>query len=298
MSAICLMLAACSAAQELLPKFSASLKPNGKIIISWRNNYPVVKQISIQRSADSLRNFTTLLSVPDPTVPENGFVDAKAPGPHLFYRMFILLDSNRYLFTKSMRAALDTAVIVEKNIDVEEPDANLSRAEKSRLSYPQKTNENPSVSAPDKIERAPAIKLNKIFFIKKQDALIGQFFESSFNKFRDSILHKTKDTLVFAQGDTILLKPFARKEAYKVSSYVYTNKDGNVIISLPNPTAGKYDVKFLETDATELFEIKEVRNPTLIVDKTNFVHSGWFRFELYEDGKLKEKNKLFIPKEF
>ena len=47
-----------------------------------------------------------------------------------------------------------------------------------------------------------------------------------------------------------------------------------------------------------LFELTEIKDPSLIVDKTNFQHAGWFRFELYDGDQLKEKNKLFIPKEF
>ena len=47
-----------------------------------------------------------------------------------------------------------------------------------------------------------------------------------------------------------------------------------------------------------MFELSEIKDPTLIVDKTNFQHAGWFRFELYDGDQLKEKNKLFIPKEF
>ncbi|HVM90099.1 MAG TPA: hypothetical protein VMT76_18065 [Puia sp.] len=296
LSALGLILCFTVAAQETLPGFSASLKPNGKIIISWRNNYTVVTQISIQRSNDSLKNFTTLLSVPDPSVSENGFVDSKAPNKNMFYRLFIVLENGKYLFTKSKKAIADAPVAEEKII--EEPDDNLSKAEKSRLSYLQKNNNISSVNAPDKIGNAPAIKLNKIFFLKKQDTLIGQLFENSMRKFRDSILHKTKDTLVFREGDTVWIKPFVPKEVYKVSSFVFSNKDGNIMIVLPEAGKKKYGVRFLEADATELFEIKDIKEPTLIVDKTNFIHSGWFRFELYEDGKLKEKNKLFIPKEF
>ena len=40
-------------AQETLPGFTASLKSNGKVLISWRNGYPAINQISIQRSTDS-----------------------------------------------------------------------------------------------------------------------------------------------------------------------------------------------------------------------------------------------------
>src|SRR6185312_11120768 len=90
-------------AQDTLPHFSATNRGAGKILISWHNNYPVVTQISIQRSAYSLKYFTTLLTVPDPTLPENGAVDGKAPAPDMFYRLFIVFDNGRYLFTASRR---------------------------------------------------------------------------------------------------------------------------------------------------------------------------------------------------
>ena len=293
---ICLLYATITAAQETLPKFSASLKPNGKVIISWHNNYPVVSQISIQRSFDSLKNFTTLLTVPDASVAENGFVDSKAANTRMFYRLFIVLDNGKYIFTKSKRPAPDTVTTKEKNTD--DNDNALSKSEQQRLTYIQKNKDSIFINGPDKINAAPAINLVKIFFIKKQDTLIGQLFEKSVRRFRDSILTKTKDTLVFKDADTILIKPFVPKEVYKVSIYVFTNKDGNITIALPGAGNKKYNVRFFETDASELFEIKEIKQSPLIVDKTNFVHAGWFRFELYEDGILKEKNKFFIPKDF
>src|SRR5579863_1256485 len=94
-------------AQDTLPKFSLSAKVNGKVIISWRNNFQSVTQVSIQRSYDSTKNFTTLLSVPDPAIPENGFVDGKAPHQNMFYRLFIVLDNGSYIFSKSKRAMPD-----------------------------------------------------------------------------------------------------------------------------------------------------------------------------------------------
>ena len=44
-------------AQDTLPRFSVTARGTGKILISWHNKYPDVLQISIQRSADSLKNF-------------------------------------------------------------------------------------------------------------------------------------------------------------------------------------------------------------------------------------------------
>ena len=57
-------------------------------------------------------------------------------------------------------------------------------------------------------------------------------------------------------------------------------------------------MKFFDEDDKLLFELSEIRDPDLTLDKTNFRHSGWFRFELYDGDQLKEKNKFFIPKEF
>src|SRR6266700_1314253 len=94
-------------AQDTLPGFTASLKSSGKVLISWRNGYPSVNQISIQRSTDSLRNFTTLLTVPDPQIPENGFVDSKPGSSKMYYRIFILFPNSKYMFTKSRRPLLE-----------------------------------------------------------------------------------------------------------------------------------------------------------------------------------------------
>src|ERR1700722_14568687 len=95
-------------AQDTLPRFSATARGPGKILISWHNNYPVVTQISIQRSTDSLKNFATLLTVPDPKLPANGAVD-KAPHPNFYYRPFVVLDNGKYLFTPSRRPHSVTA---------------------------------------------------------------------------------------------------------------------------------------------------------------------------------------------
>jgi hypothetical protein len=291
-----LLSALITTAQETLPKFSASLKQNGRIIISWRNNYQVTNQISIQRSYDSLKDFTTFLTVPDASVAENGFVDTKAANSHMFYRLFIVLDSGKYIFTKSKKPAPDTAVANAKNM--EEDNNVLAKTESLRLSYLQKNNTSQTIIAPDKINATPGITLNKRIFIKKQDSVIGQLFEKDLRKFKDSILAKTKDTLVFKENDTILIRAFVPKEVYKISSFVFANKDGNVNIALQDADNKKYSVRFLEIDGSALFELKEIKQAFLIVDKTNFVHAGWFRFELYEEGRLKEKNKFFIPKDF
>lgn len=83
--------------------------------------------------------------------------------------------------------------------------------------------------------------------------------------------------------------------AFRPSLYVYTNTEGNVNISLSDLNAHHYSVRFFDEGNKPLFEVKNIQQSPLILDKSNFLHSGWFSFELYEDDKLKEKSKFFIP---
>jgi len=79
---------------------------------------------------------------------------------------------------------------------------------------------------------------------------------------------------------------------------VYTEKDGNVRIVLPDALSKNYNIKFFDINSLPIFEIKRVKEPMLILEKTNFLQAGWYKFELYQDGVLKEKNKFNIPKDF
>jgi len=81
------------------------------------------------------------------------------------------------------------------------------------------------------------------------------------------------------------------------STHIFTGKDNNVIISLPNAIHKKYSVKFYDEDGTLLFELKRITQDYLTLDKSNFLHSGLFIFELFEDRIIVERHKFFIPKD-
>jgi hypothetical protein len=224
-------------AQDTLPKFSVKNVGNNRIIISWTNNYHVVKQISIQRSADSLKNYKTILSVPDPTNKENGYVDTKAPYANMFYRLFIVLDGSSFQFTTPKRPTIDTTQVV--------------------MTTEQK-------------------KLLDPFSIEVNRPARGM------------------DSVLKTNGLDTRNKP----AIWVPSVYVYTAKDGNIHLNLPEEDTKKYSVKFYDENNHFLFEIKDLKESSLILDKTNFYHAGWFKFELFEGDQLKEKNKFYINKEF
>jgi hypothetical protein len=90
-----------------------------------------------------------------------------------------------------------------------------------------------------------------------------------------------------------------KPNAFAPSLYVYTERDGYLRIKLPDADKPKkYSIKFFEENDNFLFELKEIKEKTFKLDKTNFYHAGWFKFELYEENKLIEKHKFYLEKDF
>ncbi|MEO6252516.1 MAG: hypothetical protein ABIO79_04390 [Ferruginibacter sp.] len=94
------------------------------------------------------------------------------------------------------------------------------------------------------------------------------------------------------------VKPEIKKEPVSyVSRYIYTGKDNNIVINLPDFNTNKYVVKFYDEETRSLFELNKITEGYLIVEKVNFLHAGWFFFEIYKNEVLLEKNKFYIPKD-
>lgn len=215
-------------AQDTLPKFSVKNAGNNRVIIGWVNNFENIRQISIQRSFDSISGYKSILTVADPTTQQNGYADMKATNDHMFYRLYILLDKGVYLFSDAKKPVRDSNWKLDPL----------------------------------------TIKINKL----------------------------TGDDSV-AVPNPVINK--SRPNAFTPSLYVYTYRDGYVRISLPDEEKPKkYAIKFFEEDETFLFELKDFKEKDFKIDKANFYHAGWFRFELYEDGKLMEKHKFYLDKDF
>lgn len=246
------------AAQDTLPNFTVKNMGNNRIIIGWVNNLPDVKQISIQRSFDSLTGYKTILTVPDPTAVQNGYADMKAINDHMFYRLYIQQDKGMYQFSKAKKPFKDTSKLAE-------PVAKTDPTIKTENISPTD-----SVRIMDSVTKAKP-------FVVKIDGFPGT------------------DSIAAPNPVTVKNKP----TAFVPSLYVYTNRDGYVRVSLPDDEKPKkYSIKFFDEDNTLLFELKDIKQKTFKLDKTNFYHAGWFKFELYEDGKLLEKHKFYLEKDF
>ena len=204
-------------AQDTLPKFSLRNVGNNRVIIGWINQFPTIRQISIQRSFDSLTNFKTILTVADPKAVQNGFADTKAPNDHMFYRLFYAMEGGSFYFTETKKPILDTASTASEGGD---------------RNYGTKPVADPALAS------------------------------------------------------------------FMPSFYVFTNKTGYLQLNLPNADQKKYMLKFYEEDDSFLFELKDLKDGALTLDKANFHHAGWFKFELYDGERIVEKHKFYISKDF
>jgi hypothetical protein len=221
-----LLITCCSAAslfaQDILPGITVK-NLSGKIIVSWKNEYKQpVTTINIQRSYDSLKNYTTIGSVLNPQNQENGYADATPPYNKMYYRVFIAFEGGSYIISTPVRPVKDTSA------------ANMAV---TRFPWEKDPRSDSTATVP----------------------------VNSANNFP--------------------------------SKWIYTAKDNNVVLYLPGAVSKKYTATFFDELENKLFELTNLKEEYLIIEKVNFIRSGWYRFELFESGQLVEKNKFFIPKD-
>ncbi len=246
-------------AQDTLPNFTIKNLGNNRTQISWINPFETIVQLSVQRSFDSLRNFRTIFSPTIPASRQNGYLDTKTPaGATVYYRIYYVMAGGAYFFTPSKKAA--TGVDFTSNMSAAEP--------------------------------------GELITIRLREAIIGQLNAQQYKHFRDSMIYQTKDTLFALSPTEILIRPYAAKQMWKASQYIFSTREGFINIKLPNAGTKNYRVIFFEEDGTQLFEITKIKEPVLTIDKANFIHAGWFLFDLYENGVLLERNKFYVARDF
>ncbi|OIR13114.1 hypothetical protein GALL_54980 [mine drainage metagenome] len=283
--------------------FSVNDLGKGKVQVSWNNPYETCVQLSVQRSYDSIRLFQTIFTAQSPELPTNGFVyNVGDQNVKMYYRVFYVLEGGNYFFTHSKAILASSlqkagAYINSSSENNEFKTDEIFRSSKMRRVNPDIIISNLKANHPSSSAKPVGEKLVNIYFHRK-DSLIQTVEYSDFKRFSDSILSKTKDTLYAIDRYDAILMPYIPINVWKPSEYIFTDHTGDITINLKEVKKHNYRISFFEEDKTPLFEIKHLKEPELILDKENFMHSGWFYFELFEDDKLKEKNKFFIAKEF
>jgi hypothetical protein len=267
-------LATCSIAQaqDTLPKFTLLKIGKNKAQISWSNVFTNCTQVSVQKSYDSLRFYTTIFSTQSPTLPVNGFIDKDfIDAVKIYYRIFYVLEDGSYFFTTS-KAVYGEVAIIKKPV-------NVSKAEQEADAKAEIT---------DKYNVYKSTKDSLFVTLQLQD----------WRLFRDSVRRETKDTLINIAPFDFLIKTYVAKPIWRPSKYVFVGKNGTPVMALSNAKNEKYKLIFYEEDNSILYELKTITEDYLYIDKANFIKSGWYNFELFNHDVLIDKNRIYIEPNF
>jgi hypothetical protein len=262
--------------QDTLPKVSVKHK-QAKVIVSWVNPFPDVVLINIQRSADSLKNFKTILSVADPGGLTNGFLDSKAPDLKQFYRLYVQREGGKYFFTDPIKPTPDTARPKPKNT----PAATKTTTPRTATLPPA-----------DPIPTEPTQPQNGSGGDESDPRNAN--FKPEKNSSQKVKFSNTKspgaDTSKVAQAPVREMKP--------PPVYIFVNSIGQVIVITPEDKKSLYTVKFVtESSGQPALTLAKIKDSHITLDKTNFHSSGWYKCEIYENEKYRSNLRVFIPKD-
>jgi len=218
-------------AQKILPDISVN-NLNNNIVISWKNEYKVpVTNISIQRSYDSLKNYTTIGSVLSPTSYENGYSDNNPPYNRMYYRVFIAFEGGSYLITQPVRPVKQ--VTIDSVAEQRYPWQTNPFAD-SALQIPPTAPTLPQINKPPVITKTePAYPSKRIFTSKLSSVVIHlplasttnyivKFFDESGNKVFE--LNKLKDEYLILDKMNFRHSGWYFFEIYNNSELIEKNK--------------------------------------------------------------------------
>jgi hypothetical protein len=240
-------------AQASLPEFSAIVK-KGTTIISWNTPAEKLTLLVIQKSTDSINNFKSVASMPDPNTPNNGYVDKNNPTQLFFYRIFYVGVNGKYYFTRSSRATKEAMPTELKNFVKD--------------------------TLPEKNKGVPAAMPLPEYIPKKETI--------------DALKINEEKSLATKFQITIETEKIGAESTLKTNPFLFINKENNLMLFLPDIHKRKFHLHVYKEDGSTIFQMRNIKDPQLLIDKSNFIYSGWFKYEIFEGEQLKEKGRFLI----
>lgn len=261
-----------SGAQNLLPDFEVE-GFDKNIFIRWKHNFQKeIENISIQRSYDSLKHFSTIGNVFNPQNEENGYTDYAPPYMRMYYRISITFKDGTYIISKSRKPyyeplpppppVSDALPVIQLREEI--PETKMS--EEQPVLLPEIADSTGTTTEPVTTPKRP---------VKREPWRV------------DPMEIKRKE-------EAAALKEKEKEQITYPSKRIFTSGD-QVLILLPDVIVKVYNVKFYTKDGKLLFELNNLKEEYLILEKVYFGRSGWYYFEIFDRGMLIERNRLYIP---
>ncbi len=254
-----------SFSQAPLPDFTIKKGTQNQKVISWQNNYgDMISVLNIQRSTDSVRDFRTVYSEPNPSLAVNAFTDTRSVPGMDYYRIYYQMKNGSYYFSKAKKVS--TGFISE--------------------------------------DLFSSLGSSKNVLIQGDESRVVSVV--NFKKITDSVITNTSDSIYFLSDSTVNYRKFnpvtsmsavvtPTQTLIPVSGYLFLNTNGSVVIRLPDNEVDGFSMTIYQLDGTSvLYKIQHFDNPEIILSKSSFLRAGFYPYELFEDGKLKERSKFQI----
>lgn len=246
-------------AQPTLPDI-AGATDKGINVISWNCQYDGIKSIAVQRSGDSVYNFTTVGFVKNLKKGPQAFIDGHPMPGDNWYRLYIVFGSDLTWYSNPTKLEVDSAAIL--NTGVLPPNDSL-----------QKLATNIKI---DTMHSVP-IELKPIDSVPLQNVEVPVL--------------KEEPHFVVTIPDPGDISAYS----YIKSQFVYTNPfTGHVNLELPDVKEHHYSVIFFDQQDNEVLDIPNVFESKVIIDKRNFKRKGIYKFELRQDRNQLETGFITI----
>lgn len=247
--------------QPALPDIAGN-SLNATNILSWTCQYDGVQSISIQRSYDSVRNYTVIGTLKKPKKGTQGFIDEHPQSGDNWYCLNVVFANSSVPWTTNrIKIHVDASQLV---LHSQTP---ISTTEPFQKIVPK------SISSKDSVGHFITDMTGHYDSIRAAERKAA---------IRDSLMRLKPKIKIPTPNDAKDFDPYL----YLVSPYVSTDVvTGHIQVSLPNIKSHTYELKFYNLQGKTVLEIPRINASPLIIDKRNFQQKGVYKFKIFRNGK-------------
>ncbi|RYZ53171.1 MAG: hypothetical protein EOP49_07870 [Sphingobacteriales bacterium] len=243
-----------SVAQPVLPDLSA-VTQRGLNILSWHAPYDGIKSIAVQRSSDSVYNYTAIGYVKNVKKGNQAFIDGHPVPGNNWYRLYIVFNSDLTWYSNSIKLFVDSATLAARQAVLPPNDSlqkllNTKKTERVVVTTTQK----PGVDSTG--QPKTNIVLSTIPDIEEINAY------------------------TYIRSQYVFTNPFTGH----VNVELPDDFDRKILFS----------IDFFDQKNNRILQVPKVGEHSIIIDKRNFQRKGLYKFELKKNADILETGYITI----
>ncbi len=271
--------------QPALPDV-AVLERDNIVLLSWRCQYSSVKSIAVERSRDSLRDYSVIGYVKNTKKGVQAFADGHPLPGKSYYKLTITFNSGLKWTSNDCSVYVDSVKYMKTNRTLPDNDSLQAFIKtEAKISALNVTPE-PLPENGDRNYKADTTALVNIVVLFKEEVPRIKVAGKPIDQ-KDGISSRVSIIIpeVGVGGVRLTKSPFV-----SVNSVT-----GHIDVEVPdNVRKNRYAVRFFDQSGASAVTIPYIKYNHIIVDKRNFQHSGRLKFILTKDGKELESGYIYL----